>query len=74
MDYDTALVVGLVVGIFSVPAAVSAIAEHRAPRIAAVALIVSGGLVAWAVTQNPSGYAIGDIPNVVVKVIGRLVN
>lgn len=74
MDHDLALVVGLVVGIFSIPAVVSSISEHRAPRIAAIALIVSGGLVAWAATQKPGGYSVSDVPQTIVKVIGRYVN
>lgn len=74
MDHDLALVIGLVVAVFSIPAVVSAMSERRAPRIAAIALIVGGGLVAWAVTQKPGGYTVGDVPNVIVKVVARYVN
>lgn len=74
MDHDLALVIGLVVAVFSIPALVSAFSERRAPRVAAIAIIVGGGLVAWAVTQKPGGYQIDQIPNVVVKVVARYVN
>lgn len=74
MDHDLALVIGLVVGVFSIPAIVSSFSERRTPRVAAIALIVSGGLVAWAMTQKPGGYKFDQIPSVVVKVIGRYVN
>jgi len=74
MDHDLALVIGLIIGIFSVPAVVSAFSDRRAPRIAAVVLIVGGGLAAWAITQKPGGYTISEVPDVVVRVIGRYVN
>lgn len=74
MDYDLALVIGLTVGIFSIPAVVSSITEHRPPRVAAIALMIAGGLVAWATMKRPGGYELAEIPQVVVQVIGRLVN
>ncbi|UYV37021.1 hypothetical protein N4R57_18960 [Rhodobacteraceae bacterium D3-12] len=74
MDHDLALVIGLVVGVFSIPAIVSSFAERRTPRVAAITLIISGGLLAWAMTQKPGGYKIDQVPNVVVKVVGRFVN
>lgn len=74
MDFDTALVIGLVVGVFSIPAVVSAMSDRRTPRVAAVAMIVACGLVAWAVTQKPGGYTIDQVPSVVVKVIAHYVN
>ncbi|MDQ2089787.1 hypothetical protein [Marimonas arenosa] len=74
MDSDLALVVGLVVAVFSVPAVISALSERRAPRVAAIVLIVGGGLVAWSVSQKPGGYTLGEIPDVIVRVVGRYVN
>jgi hypothetical protein len=74
MDYDMALVIGLIVAVFAIPAVVSAMSDRRTPRVAAVAMIAAGGLVAWAVTQKPGGYTIDQVPNVVVKVIARYVN
>jgi hypothetical protein len=74
MDHDLALVIGLVVAVFSIPAVVSSFSDRRAPRVAAIALIIGGGLLAWAVTQKPGGYKINQIPDVVVKVVARYVN
>lgn len=74
MDYDLALVIGLVVAVFSVPAVISALSERRAPRVAAIALIVGGGMAAWAITQKPGGYKINEIPDVIVKVVARYVS
>lgn len=74
MDYDLYLVIGLVVAVFSVPAVVSAISDNRTPRVAAIALIAGGALVAYAASQKPGGYSIDQVPNVVVKVIAKYVN
>nr|WP_322867677.1 hypothetical protein [Aquicoccus sp. G2-2]MEA1115000.1 hypothetical protein [Aquicoccus sp. G2-2] len=74
LDFDMALVVGIIVGIFAIPSVVSSLSDKHTPRVAAIALIVGGGLVAWAVTQKPGGYQIDEIPSVVVQVIGRFVN
>jgi len=74
MDHDLALVVGLVVAVFSVPAVISAFSERRAPRVAAIAVIVGSGLFAWAITQKPGGYTIPEIPNTFVKVVARFIN
>ncbi|KPP84294.1 MAG: hypothetical protein HLUCCO07_08715 [Rhodobacteraceae bacterium HLUCCO07] len=72
MDYDLALTIGLIIGVFSVPAMVSALSDRRAPRIAAIVMVVAGGLVAYAMTQKPGGYRVDEIPDVIVKVIARL--
>jgi len=74
MDHDLALVVGLVIAVFSVPAVISALSDRRAPRVAAIAVIIGGGLAAWAITQKPGGYSIDEVPNVVVRVVARYVN
>lgn len=73
MDPDLAFVIGLIVGVFSIPAIVSAISEHRAPRVAAIAVIISGGLMAWAIMHKPSGYRVDQIPDVIVKVVARYI-
>ncbi|MCV2893737.1 hypothetical protein OE750_11575 [Lentibacter sp. XHP0401] len=71
MDYDLYLTIGLVIAVFSVPAVVSALSDNRTPRVAAVVLIISGCLVAWAATSKPGGYTLDQIPTVIVNVVGR---
>ena len=73
MDHDLFLTIGLIVAVFSVPSVISAISDGRTPRVAAIVLVVSGGLVAYAVTQKPGGYSIDQVPNVIVNVIARFV-
>ena len=74
MDADLALVIGLIIAVFAIPAVVSALSEGHAPRVAAIAVRIGGGLVAFAVMQKPGGYAMNDLPQVVVGVIGRYIN
>lgn len=68
------LVVGLVVGGFSIPSIMGALADGRVPRAAAIAIMVAGGLIVLAIREQPGGYALADIPNVFVKVVGRYIN
>ena len=68
MDHDTALVIGLVISFFAIPAVVSAFSDGRVPRAAALVVLIGGGLVAWSITGKPGGYTMEQIPNVFVKV------
>lgn len=72
MDADMALVIGLVVALFAIPAMVSAYSDGRAPRVAALAVLVAGGLMIWAITSKPGGYALNEIPDVIIGVLGRV--
>ena len=71
MDPDLILIIGIVLGVFSVPSIMSAISEGRAPRVAAFTIIAGGGMIVWAIQNNPGGYAINEIPDVFVKVVAR---
>lgn len=74
MDPDLMLVIGLVVGGFSIPSVMGALADGRVPRAAAIVIMVAGGLIVMAIQQQPGGYALGDIPDVFVKVVGQYIN
>jgi len=68
------MVIGVVVGAFSIPSIMGALADGRVPRAAAIAVMISGGLIALAVQQHPGGYDINDIPDLFVSVEGRYIN
>ena len=72
MTNDVYLVVGLLVLVLAIPSIVSSFSEGRAPRIAAVMVLIGGGMVALAVSQKPEGYTIQDIPQAFTRVIGSL--
>jgi hypothetical protein len=73
VDPDLFLVIGLAVALLSVPALISAFSESRAPRAAAIMLMIAAGLVSIAVLQKPGGYEVGDLPNVVMGVVSGIV-
>ncbi len=74
MDTDLFLVIGLFLGVLTIPSMLSAFTEGRAPRAASIILLISGVLIATALIQKPTGYTFAEIPNVVVKVIARYLN
>ncbi len=74
MDPDLFFVIGLIVTVFSIPPILGAMLEGRAPRAAAILILIGGGMLAIALNQNPAGYSIGEIPDVFVRVIGKYIN
>ncbi len=74
MDPDLFFVIGILVVGFSVPAIISAFSEGRAPRAAAIMILIGGGLMSIAIYNKPTGYSISGIPDVFVNVVGRYIN
>lgn len=72
MDPDVLMVVGVVLGVFSVPSILSAISEGRAPRVAAFTIISSGALIVWAISIRP--YTLDDIPAAFVRVMAKFLS
>ena len=71
MDTDLLLVLGLVMAWLGVPAFFAAFANRRSPFTAAAMIVLGGGCIAWAFLQHPGGYELGDVPDVIFRVIGR---
>ncbi|OUS36282.1 hypothetical protein A9Q94_09930 [Rhodobacterales bacterium 56_14_T64] len=71
MDTDLALVLGLVIGGFSIPSILSAISDRRSPRASALTILIAFGLLFYAMTVKPGGYQIDQIPDVFFSVLGR---
>lgn len=74
MDPDLFFVIGVLVLGFSFPAIVSSFSEGRAPRAAAIMIMIGGGLLGLAIYEKPSGYNISDTPQVFSRVIARYIN
>ena len=74
MDADLFLTIGIVLGVLTIPSLLSAWTEGRVPRFGAIMLMAAAGLIAVALTQKPGGYTFGDIPDVMMNVVGRYVN
>lgn len=71
MDPDLALTVGLLIAAFSIPSIMSALSDRRAPRASALTVLIAGGLVIYAVREEPGGYSFDRIPDVLVEVAAR---
>lgn len=74
MDIDLIFVVGIVIGAFSIPALVSAFADRRVPRAAAVFIIISGVMITYAAQMRPEPYALEKLDEVFVSVVARYIN
>jgi hypothetical protein len=74
VDTDLYLTIGIILVVLTLPSLLNAWTEGRPPRIGALSLMVAAILIVIALTQRPSGYTFNEIPGVVLKVIGRLVN
>ena len=73
MDPDFLLVLGLVFICFGGFALVEAFSHSRPPRLSALLFVIGGSSVVWAVSQKPGGYSFGEIPSIVVAVVGSAV-
>lgn len=71
MDPDLLMVVGVTVGVLTVPSLFSAFMDGRAPRAGAIMALIAGVLIAVAVSERPGGYAIAEIPDAFFRVFGR---
>ncbi len=74
MDPDLLFVIGILCAGFSIPAVIGAFSEGRAPRAAAIMIMIGGGLVAIAALERPGNYSIEGIPDVFTSVVGRYIN
>jgi len=74
MNPDVLFVVGVIAAVMAFPAFVSAYSESRTPRGAILLAVVGGGLIFWAISLAPAGYTLEEIPDVFVRVIGRLMS
>lgn len=74
LDSDLLLVIGLVIGAVTIPSIIAAISDSRAPRAAAVGLVLAGALVLVAIVTKPGGYTASQIPNVFAQVFARVLN
>ena len=73
MNPDIFFVVGAALLVLAFPSAVGAFTDGRAPRSAAILVMVGGGLLALAVHQKPRAYSFETAPQVVVRVVADLV-
>lgn len=73
MDADLFYVIGLVIAAFSIPPIIGALSDGRAPRAAAIMVLIGGGLIALAVNDRPGVYTLKNTPDVFVRVVARVI-
>ena len=66
------LVTGIVLGVLSIPAALSAFTHGRGSRLSAGIVLIAVVLIAVAIYQTPTGYSFPELPNVFGRVFSRL--
>lgn len=73
MDADLALVLGVVLLVFAIPAIMSAYSDSRTPRVPAIIVLIAGGLILFAVVSHPGGYSLSQVPDAFANVIGKYI-
>lgn len=71
LDSDLALVLGVIIGLMSIPSILSAMTDGRAPRASALTILIAGLLIIFAIQTHPGGYQISDVPHAFVVVVAR---
>lgn len=74
MTTDVALVLGIFCLFLMMPAGVSDFAAGRPPRRVAFLFVLGGALVIFAIVKSPTGYRPGELPDVVMRVIGAVLH
>ena len=74
MDFDLIFVIGVALAAFAVPSFVSAYADRRWPKQAALMLLIAGGALVYAAQENPDVYSIGAVDDTILVVLGRYLN
>ena len=72
MDSDLAMVVGIVLAVLSIPSILSAVTDRRSPRASAITILIAGGLIVFALRENPGRYSFENLPDVFVSVVADL--
>ncbi len=73
MDPDVLLLLGLGCGALSLTAFLAGFVESRLSGRGVLLLFVAAGLIWTAQILEPGGYALKDVPDAAIRVIGRIV-
>jgi hypothetical protein len=74
MDPDLLFVLGISLGVFTIPAIFSALIDGRAPRTPAFLIIIGGLMIGYAVQARPAAYGFDTIPETFARVIASYAN
>ena len=68
------LVVGIILGVLSIPSMLNAFSDGRPPRYASIVVLIAGVLIFLAITRHTAGYTPAELPEVFAKVFRRFTN
>ncbi|UWQ99725.1 hypothetical protein K3729_02700 [Rhodobacteraceae bacterium S2214] len=74
MDSDVLCVVGFIIAVLSIPAIVSAFSDNRSPRVPAIVVLIGALMIGYAINERPGAYNFDTLPDVFVRVIGKVLN
>jgi hypothetical protein len=63
------LVFGIVIGILTIPSMFRAAIDGNPPRAAALAIVVAGGMIVYAVYTTPGGFSVNELPDMFTRVV-----
>ncbi|MBZ0127808.1 MAG: hypothetical protein K8F59_01705 [Rhodobacteraceae bacterium] len=72
MSFETTLVIGMVLSVFSLVAILNAWIENSPPRTAAIMVMISGGILVIALLKAEDGLQWHDIPDSFIAVAARI--
>lgn len=72
MDTDLIIVVGIVAILLAVPSMLSSWVDGTVPRAGAILVLIGGVLIAVALSHHARSYTFAELPDVFMRVIGRL--
>jgi len=74
VDTDLLMVIGIVLCGLAIPSLLAAFSESRPPRAGAIMVLIGGILIVVALNKATHTYTFAEIPDLFLRVIGRLVN
>jgi len=69
MTNEFILVFGIVIGVLTIPSMFRAAIDGNPPRAAALAVVVAGGMIVYAVYNTPGGFAVNELPDMFTRVV-----
>ncbi|SEP62061.1 hypothetical protein SAMN05428995_101304 [Loktanella sp. DSM 29012] len=69
MDTDLIFLGGVVLGVLSIPAIISAMVDGRVPRAPAIIIMLAAVMIGYAVRHRPGAYTFETLPDVVMRVL-----
>jgi hypothetical protein len=74
MTPDLFLTLGICLAILTVPIYLSALADLRSKRTSIICALIAAGSLGYAMMAQPGGYAMNEVPRVMIDTFASLIN